>query len=142
MKVLRPVDPKFRISSPFGERRHPITKERKFHRGIDFACPQGTPVKACFDGTILLLRDYKTPPIEAGNRLGLYCKNVRALYMHLDEFAVKMGQTVKKGDILAFSGNTGASTGPHLHFELRDINSDNYFEPEFEDENNETPTTT
>ncbi len=104
-----------RITSRFGPRTHPITKKPDHHTGIDIAVPVGTPVKAVADGvvhfsgwspgygyTIILDHDY----------------GLQTLYAHNSKLLVGAGTVVKKGQIVAHSGNTGNSTGPHLHFEI------------------------
>lgn len=145
-KLLRPVYSKYPVSSGFGYRIHPHTGIRTFHDGIDFACPIGTPVFACADGYVAAVKS-KDDKNGAGNRIWLRIKGYRAMYFHLDDdgFRVKVGDNVKRGDLVAFSGNTGLSKGPHLHFEL--LNSSTYqpVEPIFEDKEfnpNETPTST
>ncbi len=139
IKVLRPVPSKFRISSPFGDRIHPVTKEKSFHKGVDFSCPEGTEARACFDGVVALLKT-KEDGNGAGNRLSIYGKAHRALYFHLkdDGFMCNLGKRVKKGEIVALTGKTGRVTGPHLHFEIRIINSDKPIQPEFEGTKNDT----
>lgn len=119
-----------RISSPFGPRIHPITGEvGKLHAGVDFAVPVGTSVHAASGGIVIMAEWYSgygyTVIIDHGG--GLW-----SLYGHLREggFKVSKGDTVNKGDTIAESGNTGNSTGPHLHFEVRDngtaVNPMNY----------------
>lgn len=140
-KLFRPVDAKFRISSGFGQ-VDPGLRDGKPHKGVDFACPVGTPVRACFDGVVLLRKTEdeisrkKTRKGKAfeGNRIGLYNRDYKALYFHLQDFECKLGQKVKRGDIIGWSGTTGNSTGPHLHFELRVLNTDKSINPEFENE--------
>lgn len=137
MRLLRPVDKKFPITSPYGIRVHPVTKElNSFHKGVDFGCPIGTPCVACFDGYVGYIRD-KDDGNGAGNRLGLYSKTHRALYFHLDDDGIrcKVGWEVKKGDLLAFSGNTGLTDGPHLHFGLENLKTMNHEEPIFDEDN-------
>lgn len=141
--VKRPVAEKYPISAEFGS-VNPKLRGGKPHKGVDFVCPELTPVMACFDGVIALLRtkDQVSNAISAmpdgsakeGNRVGLYCRTHRALYFHLDKFLVEPNQPVKKGDIIALSGNTGYTTGPHLHFQLEDLNSNQPIKPEFENE--------
>ncbi|MDK8194445.1 peptidoglycan DD-metalloendopeptidase family protein [Paenibacillus sp. UMB7766-LJ446] len=119
-----------RISSPFGRRTHPITGEvGKMHNGVDFAVPVGTSVHAASGGIVIMAEWYTgygyTVIVDHGG--GLW-----TLYGHLREggFKVSKGDTVSKGDLIAESGNTGNSTGPHLHFEVRDngtaVNPMNY----------------
>lgn len=119
-----------RISSPFGPRTHPITGVvGKMHNGVDFAVPVGTSVHAASGGIVIMAEWYSgygyTVIVDHGG--GLW-----TLYGHLREggFKVSKGDTVSKGDVIAESGNTGNSTGPHLHFEVRDngtaVNPMNY----------------
>lgn len=105
------------ISSNFGERIHPITKERKMHNGVDIAVPIGTHVYSAVDGTVILARYSES----AGNWVKVQTETGwTVVMMHMDSLTVSEGQTVKKGDHLGCSGNTGRSTGPHLHLEVRD----------------------
>ncbi|MCG7379608.1 murein DD-endopeptidase MepM/ murein hydrolase activator NlpD [Paenibacillus amylolyticus] len=119
-----------RISSPFGPRTHPITGVvGKMHNGVDFAVPVGSSVHAASGGIVIMAEWYSgygyTVIVDHGG--GLW-----TLYGHLREggFKVSKGDTVSKGDVIAESGNTGNSTGPHLHFEVRDngtaVNPMNY----------------
>lgn len=105
-----------RLSSNFGYRRHPISGYNKLHKGTDFAAPTGTPVYAAGHGTI-----------ERANRYGGYGNYVRikhangysTAYAHLSRFGkFRAGQRVRQGDIIGYVGSTGASTGPHLHYEV------------------------
>lgn len=106
-----------RVSSGFDLNRiHPITGIERPHLGTDWATPVGTPVYAVADGNVNLAI---TGHPMAGNYIEL--RNGRRYvtrYLHLDRLSVKAGQQVKKGDLIGYSGNTGLSTGPHLHFEL------------------------
>lgn len=105
------------ISSNFGERVHPITKERKMHNGVDIAVPVGTHIYSAVDGTVILARYSES----AGNWVKVQTETGwTVVMMHMDSLTVSEGQTVKKGDHLGCSGNTGRSTGPHLHLEVRD----------------------
>lgn len=105
------------ISSNFGERVHPITKERKMHNGVDIAVPVGTHIYSAVDGTVILARYSES----AGNWVKVQTETGwTVVMMHMDSLTVSEGQTVKKGDHLGYSGNTGRSTGPHLHLEVRD----------------------
>lgn len=106
-----------RISSSFGYRIHPLRFRRIFHEGIDIAVPTGSSVKAAASGKVIF----------AGNRSG-YGKTIiinhgsglQTLYAHNSKLHVKAGQWVEKGQLICSSGNTGSSTGPHLHFEVRE----------------------
>ncbi len=105
------------ISSNFGERVHPITKERKMHNGVDIAVPIGTHIYSAVDGTVILAGYSES----AGNWVKVRTETGwTVVMMHMDSLTVSEGQTVKKGDHLGYSGNTGRSTGPHLHLEVRD----------------------
>ena len=104
------------ISSGFGLRKDPFSDKKKFHKGIDIACPIGTPVKAAAGGKVIFVGSKdgygKTVVLEHRN-------GYRTLYAHLSNFKVKEGDVVSQGEAIALSGNTGRSSGPHLHFEVR-----------------------
>lgn len=105
-----------RISSYYGYRTDPFYKVRKFHEGIDFSAPSGTPIYAPGDGVVTYThyshRGY-------GNRLVIdHGFNFKTEYAHIKEFKVKRGDTVKRGQLIATIGNTGKSTAPHLHYEV------------------------
>ncbi len=105
------------ISSNFGVRIHPITKERKAHNGVDIAVPIGTHLYSAVDGTVILAAYSES----AGNWVKVRTDTGwTVIFMHMDSLTVSEGQPVKKGDHLGYSGNTGRSTGPHLHLEVRD----------------------
>lgn len=110
-----PLDPVHRVSSGYGFRTHPVLREKKLHRGLDFAVPEGSPVRATADGIVSLA--------SSGASLGKFVTLRHAygfstLYAHLSQSMVKAGQVLRKGDVLGLSGNTGLSTGAHLHYEL------------------------
>lgn len=112
-----PLQRQARVSSPFNpNRRHPVTGRIRPHKGVDFSVSQGTPVIAPADGTV------EKVAYQAGGA-GRYVmlrhgREYQTVYMHLSKSLVKAGQTVKKGERIALSGNTGISTGPHLHYEF------------------------
>ncbi|MEJ2765523.1 M23 family metallopeptidase [Photobacterium sp. MCCC 1A19761] len=109
--------PGIRMSSGFGTRVHPVTGKRKYHRGLDFAANTGTPIYAPADGVIEAVRPSKK---GSGNFIKLnHSLGFATTYSHLSRFNVKRGQFVRKGELIAWSGNTGLSTGPHLHYEIR-----------------------
>ncbi len=105
------------LTSQYGMRVSPISGAWKFHNGIDMAAPVGTSVFACKSGTVL--RILKNDPIY-GNCITIsHDGNLTSIYAHLDTVAVKQGDRVRSGDSIGTVGVTGATTGPHLHFELR-----------------------
>ncbi|RON22236.1 peptidase M23 [Pseudomonas brassicacearum] len=116
--IRTPVD-FARISSKFSMgRKHPILNKIRAHKGVDYAAPRGTPIKAAGDGKVLL----------AGRRGGYgntviiqHGSTYTTLYGHMQGFAkgVKTGGTVKQGQVIGFIGTTGLSTGPHLHYEFQ-----------------------
>ena len=106
-----------RISSGYGKRVHPITGKVKTHRGQDFAVNRGTKIYAPADGAIEVTRASNK---GSGNFIRiLHTYGFSSSYSHLSKFAVKRGDFVKKGDLIGYSGNTGLSSGPHLHYEVR-----------------------
>ena len=118
-----------RMASGFGYRTDPFTKKRRFHQGMDFTAPRGTPVYATGDGIVA----------RADNRAAGYGNHVRidhgfgyvSLYAHLNKYNVKRRQKVKRGDIIGYVGSTGRSVGPHLHYEIfkdkKRVNPLNYY---------------
>ena len=105
-----------KISSRFGYRIHPITKEKSFHAGIDIAVPVGTPLYSCTDGTVMIAQYSES----AGYYIRILTDSgYSVIYMHLDSLGVSAGETVHKGMLIGATGNTGRSTGPHLHLEVR-----------------------
>ncbi len=109
-----------RITSPFGYRMHPIFKRRIFHSGIDIGAPSGTPIKAANSGRVIFVGWYsgygKVVIIDHGNINGL---PTTTLYAHMSVTIAKQGTNVAKGTVIGKVGTTGYSTGPHLHFEVR-----------------------
>ncbi len=105
------------VTSEFGYRTSPITGQWKFHAGIDLAAPEGTEVFACKSGSV---RTVSFSEIYGNYIVILHNGKTTSLYAHLSKTLVKPGQTVKTGDVIGQVGSTGASTGPHLHFEVRE----------------------
>lgn len=104
------------ITSPFGYRMHPIYGRQILHSGIDIGVDYGTPVKAALGG-VVLEADWMS---GYGNTVVIdHGKGLMTLYGHNQKLAVKQGDQVKQGDIIAYAGSTGNSTGPHVHFEIR-----------------------
>ncbi|KXI21849.1 M23 family metallopeptidase [Photobacterium sanguinicancri] len=109
--------PDTRMSSRFGTRIHPVTGKRKRHNGLDFAANIGTPIYAPADGVIENVRPSNK---GSGNFIKLdHSFGFMSTYSHMKKFNVKRGQFVRKGDLLGWTGNSGLSTGPHLHYEIR-----------------------
>lgn len=105
-----------RVSSPFNPRRlHPITKRVRPHNGVDFGIPMGTPIIAPSDGVV---EHVAFQAKGAGRYIKIRHGHITTVYMHLSKPLVKKGQTVRKGERIALSGNSGGSTGPHLHYEF------------------------
>lgn len=107
-----------RISSRFGNRKHPILKTWRAHNGVDYAAPTGTPIRATANGKV----------ISAGTEGGYgrtailrHAGRFTTLYAHMNGFAkgIRSGVSVKQGDIIGYVGSTGLATGPHLHYEFR-----------------------
>ncbi|EOI5775064.1 murein DD-endopeptidase MepM [Cronobacter malonaticus] len=111
-----PTSRQFRVSSNFNPRRlNPVTGRVAPHKGVDFAMPQGTPVLAVGDGEVVIAKRSGAAGYYVAIRHG---RTYTTRYMHLKKLLVKPGQKVKRGDRIALSGNTGRSTGPHLHYEI------------------------
>lgn len=105
-----------RMASGYGYRIHPIYKTRKFHWGMDFSAPKGTPIYATGNGKI-----EKVTRSKRG--FGNYVKidhgfGYKTLYGHMDKYTVRKGQSVKRGDLIGYVGTSGTSTAPHLHYEV------------------------
>lgn len=106
-----------RLSSNFGYRRHPISGYSRLHKGTDFAAPTGTPIMAAGNGTIERASMFST----YGNYIRIGHPNgYQTAYAHLSGYApgIRSGVRVQQGDIIGYVGSTGASTGPHLHYEV------------------------
>jgi murein DD-endopeptidase MepM/ murein hydrolase activator NlpD len=105
------------ITSPYGWRVHPILKRRRFHKGVDYGAPEGTPVHAAEDGVV--------ESMGRRGHYGLYlrirhCGTVETAYAHLAAFAtgLHIGSVVSRGEVVASVGRTGWATGPHLYYEV------------------------
>lgn len=110
-----PVPESTRIASPFGYRIHPTLGIRKLHTGVDLSVPQGTPVHAVEEG---LVRRASEDAVNGKVLIIDHGRGVTTAYCHNSELRVRVGQRVKRGELVALSGNTGRSTGPHLHYQL------------------------
>ena len=108
----------FWVSSEFGKRKNPFSGQMKDHNGIDLAAPEGTPVYAIKDGAVYAA-------IENDREFGNYIilthdlGKMTSVYAHLSKITVDRYQSVRKGDVIGYVGQTGMATGPHLHFEIR-----------------------
>lgn len=121
------------VTSGYGWRMHPVTHQKKMHQGVDLRCSEGTPVYAVDDGIVAVSKYTGT---GSGEYITLKHNGYYSFYCHLDHRCVVKGQKVKAGDLIGRSGNTGISTGPHLHFGLcsryvaSSISSSRWFDPE------------
>jgi murein DD-endopeptidase MepM/ murein hydrolase activator NlpD len=116
--AIQPVSEKYLrvMASGYGYRVDPVYGTKKFHEGMDFSAPQGTPVYATGDGTVI----HSSWESAYGNLIEInHGYNYVTRYAHLSEILVHNGQSVKRGDLIGKVGNTGKSTGPHLHYEVR-----------------------
>ena len=105
----------WRVSDPYGWRKDPFTGEKAFHRGVDLACAEGTPVLAALDGVVIAAR--------RGAAYGNYVRlthgdGQETLYAHMQYLYVRAGEVVAAGQRLGTAGQTGRATGAHLHFEF------------------------
>jgi murein DD-endopeptidase MepM/ murein hydrolase activator NlpD len=105
------------VTSPYGWRVHPILKRRRFHKGVDYAAPEGTPVHAAAEGVV--------EAIGRHGHYGLYLRvrhgaDVQTAYAHLAGFAPQLhvGSVVARGEVIGRVGRTGWATGPHLYYEV------------------------
>jgi murein DD-endopeptidase MepM/ murein hydrolase activator NlpD len=124
LQAVYPLTGKHHVTSAYG------TRKWKFHHGVDLRVKMREPVRSCFDGVV---RISKYDRYGYGHYVLIRHKNgLETLYGHLDESKVKPGQLIKAGQTIGLAGNTGRSSGPHLHFEVRyaglDINPDQLFE--------------
>src|SRR4030042_536255 len=131
LPAIQPISNKdlTRTASGWGFRIHPIYKILKFHYGMDFTAPTGTEIYATGDGRIITVewsrRGY-------GNQIIIdHGYGYKTMYAHLSDFNVRLGQEVKRGDVIGYVGNTGLSTAPHLHYEVymnnKKVNPINYY---------------
>lgn len=129
--AIQPVDNRqlTLLTASFGERVHPFFKTMSQHNGVDYSVPLGTAVFATADGTV---RSLKTRGQTSGLSLVIDHENgYETVYSHLDKVVAEPGRRVSRGDIIAFSGNSGLSFAPHLHYEVkfrgRAVDPLNYF---------------
>ncbi len=115
--AIKPVKGTMNKVNGFGWRLHPILKIPHKHEGIDMGAPAGTPIYATADGVV-------TNNMDKGNGFGIYVElnhqfGYITTYAHMSKVAVKIGQHVKRGDVIGYVGSTGISTSPHLHYEVK-----------------------
>jgi len=115
-QLASPLSDALVVTSPFGLREHPIIGQELEHHGVDLVAAAGTPVMAAARGVV----------VWRGNKLGYgncivirHGTHLSTIYGHLSHIGVDTGQSVSKGEVIGLSGSTGFSTGPHLHFEVR-----------------------
>lgn len=124
MQIVYPVPVAAPITSPFGWRVHPISRARRFHSGTDIGAAQGTPVLAAYSGRV------KGADYMGGYGLAITIEHkngtLDTLYAHLSQATVRPGDWVEQGAMIGEVGSTGASTGPHLHFEIRKLATDGW----------------
>ncbi len=116
--AIQPVSNKdlTRVASGFGYRIDPVYKVRKFHAGLDFTAPQGTPIYATADGTVKMAGMDNS---GFGNHVIIeHGYGYETLYGHMVKVKSRGGQSVKRGDVIGYVGSTGKSTGPHCHYEV------------------------
>lgn len=105
-----------RVASGFGRRIDPYYKKLKFHYGVDFSAPKGTPIYATGNGTVSKTKRSRR---GFGNHIVInHGYGYESLYAHMTKYTVRKGQKVKRGDIIGYVGSTGKSTAPHLHYEV------------------------
>ncbi len=113
------------VSSYYGYRKNEVTGNEEFHRGVDIAVPTGTTVYAAHDGTVTAVA-YDS---HYGNYVAIEIDGYTTKYAHMDSLSVSAGQTVEKGAVIGTTGNTGSSTGSHLHIEC--LYNGEYYNPLF-----------
>lgn len=107
------------ITSSFGKRINPISNKEEFHDGIDIGTETGAKVFAVCDGIVL-----ETGVSDSyGEFLKYKFENFEVMYAHLEKVLVENGENIKKGQVVALSGNSGFSTGPHLHYSVKKDNN-------------------
>ncbi len=117
--------------SGFGMRVHPLTKKRIMHNAIDFGAKEGTEIMATADGVVIKINKPKDTKGQGNAIVIQHANGFISVYTHLSAFKTELGKNVKQGEIIGLVGNTGLSTGPHLHFELQKdgkfVNPADYF---------------
>ena len=126
---MRPVSDKFKVTQKYGNKSSLYKKSGGMHKGIDYGCPEGTPVYAAVGGKVIHSGKHVVGQ-GWGNAFGIHIVIDQDKfadgsggkwggYMHLSKVVAKKGSVVKKGDVIGYSGQTGHCTGPHLHYEVQ-----------------------
>lgn len=116
LPIQAPITQDATTSSGFGERIDPINGSSSFHEGLDYLAPYGSPISAVADGIV----SYAGYHPEYGNMVQIsHGNDLTSRYAHSSKLNVRIGDKVKAGQVISYLGNTGRSTGPHLHFEIR-----------------------
>lgn len=123
--LQHPVGEKWPITCPYGKKGE--MWKGGIHKGVDFGTPEGTPCYAAADGTVQL----QGFGGAFGSRIWIVSEEIRHLYAHLSLSMVEVGQNVKRGEKIGLTGNTGNSSGAHIHFEVRRLEDDEPIPPVF-----------
>jgi len=123
--MIYPVQGNPKVTSGFGDRVHPVTGVIKFHNGIDLSVPVGTPVYSPESGTV---DAWLTNEVGGKQMIVQHDNGMRTGYAHLDYRYKNEGDRVQRGEVIARSGDTGATTGAHLHFTMKDADG-NFLDP-------------
>lgn len=123
-RIIFPLPMPVPITSGYGWRNHPVMGIQRFHKGVDLGAPEGTPVLAALDGKVTTadtISGYGLSVVLAHNN-----GTQDTLYAHMSQILVRPGDQVKQGTVIGRVGSTGMSTGPHLHFEFRQLTSEGW----------------
>lgn len=138
IEVLKPFKNNYTMTQPFG-RFFDFNGRRLKHQGTDWALPTGTPVLSCFEGLVVRVEKYRLNGYGRSVYLRSTSGKFEALYAHLENIFVEVGDKVGVGIMLGHSGNTGFGTGPHLHFGLKlygeYVDAEKYIEVEISEKN-------
>ena len=129
----RPFGYGYRVTSPFGYRQNPTGDGMEFHIGVDWGMPIGSKLYAFADGVVRSAMVMSNGSLEVTVDTGVMDDghSYTYSYHHMNGFEVSAGQEVKAGDLIGYSGNTGRSTGPHLHFDIFDNTVGEYVDPQW-----------
>jgi len=139
VSVIKPFGGNFPITSPFGERIDPKSGVKKMHNGVDFGCPEGTPIRSVLDGKIFVAGwECENDHAQGyGRRIWIEShynnETLLIVYAHLSQINKWAGEFISQSGIIGLSGNTGESTGPHLHLGARIRDTNQFLNWHFED---------